>query len=515
MKNKGKAILFCRVSTQRQKHMLKAYENELREIAKKDGYSDENIKVISGVETASKKSMNKRKIIADLKEQITQGNIAVVYCADMTRFTRIIEDSEELFNYLKENSVKFVTFYSNGKTKDRIDFFGENDDGDIEKWKQLIQFAEDESNSNSTRVKRYRKQAIEEGKHHLGSPVIRGYYADENDHYQINENEAALLRRIYTEIIVFYKNLMDIAKELFEEGYFDDDDYDIEKIRQVIYHWVKNISITGKNNYPQIISYNLYELLQQRLEETTFGRSLLSGILCDRNGRKYVRTNSGSSPDRAHARYQIQYEKIQSFSQEMADEIVWDSVKEHFTEYYEHTIKQNGEFFFSPFNEEDFSYKNLWNYWLKDILAREKRKKKTQKKRVNKTIKQLKEKLNNGEITADEYRDKLNQINSEQAAKSNEIKARQKRISGFLSSIDSGPDFDSLDLNEKRVILLLCVNRVIAERENVEGKKREFWTVLTIIFKQGESKTVKFNYRKPGEIIILDKAPLPLPPPKK
>lgn len=511
MKNKGKAILFCRVSTTRQTHMLSAYERELREIAYADGYSDKNIEVISDTETASKKTIDKRKTIKQLKELIEQGNIAVVYCAEMSRFTRRIDDGECLFHYLKNKKVKFVTFDSRKKSKSRIEFFGKNSEetnDNYKKWIELVQFGIDEINSNRDRVNRSRRLTIEEGKHQ-GSTVIKGYYVDKNGHYHINENEAALIRRIYREIIVFYKHPTTIAQELIEEGYLDDS-HDITTIQKNIYNWVNNINLTGKNNYPQIISENLYQCVQQREKERTLSRSLLSGILYDNNNKKYYRSGDG--------RYCIKYKKLVTFSQAIADKIVWDLVKEHFKEYYEYIIKPNGESLFSPFNPEDFSYKNQWRYWLTENIEKEKRKKQTWKKRVGKSFKQLNEQRNNGEITAEEYVAKYNLLQSKEAAKANEFRERKtyiNRIQKLLTSIDSGPDFDSLDFDEKRVILLLCVHSVIAERERVKGKKQEFYTVLTINFKRGKSKTVKFNYREPGVVISLDKAPLPLSPPSE
>ena len=510
MKTKGKAVLFCRVSTALQKQVLPEYEKELREIAKSDGYLDDNIEVITETETASKKTLEKRKTIIQLKDLIKKDNIAVVYCSDMSRFTRIYDDGTALFEYLANKKIQFVTFDIRKKPKIRIELLNKN--GRVLKKNlkillDLVNWANGEVNASSVRVIRGRKIARESGKH-LGS-IPYGYTVDNNGYVQINEAEAEVVKRIYSDIIIFQTSPTAIARELIEEGYFDDGEVAVSaRIRFIL----SSENYIGKNGYPPIITPNLHNLLSpDSKKESIFIRRaygvshkessfLLYGLLLDENSKNLYLSHLTEKKYYLvrDTKTKIKHNRL---DRDLTDRIVWDIVKEHFAE-----------------NYETF-YKEQWIIWLSSILNREDRKEKKLNDRWSSFLKQredLSKKKENSEITEEDYNTEylewsktwLNQVHKVES-KLNEIEEKKKHINNLIKSSDSVPDYDNLSIIEKRTILYLSVIKI-----NVTKTSR-FNIVLRIRLKKGSTLFVDYNVRNPSNVTISHQKPLALLPPPK
>lgn len=504
MKTKGKAILFCRVSERIQTHSLAAYETELRQMAISDGYQDDDIVVIRETESASTKTLNERETIRQLKELIEKGNIAVVYSTDITRVVKKQADAEELFNYLIKNHIQFVTKTHIKDT--RVELLKKN--GQVNKTNLKVLYKLTEYAASETELQRKRTirgiiQKKKEGKYHGQIPY--GYFIDKDNHLHIKEEEAKIIRRIFTDIILFRKTVESVAEELIEEGYFKPTS---KSVRSRITAMIKNEHYIGKENAPIIIPTNLFLYIKE-IHNSSNSTFLLTGFLTDKNNNRYSQCVTDEL-------YKQQSGK-KSLSRKPADEIIWTIVKEHFTEYYEYVIDSSHKELLPLFNNDDFTYKKMWQKWLSEILDREKRKETTLINRWDAFLKErddLYKKKINGKITEEKYKTenlrwsksyykKVHKVES----KLNKIREKQAHIQSLLAASDSVPEFDSLSYDEKRVILYLCLNSLIVD------KPSRYEIVFEIKFNKGKTIIVKYNSLRPKEYTIENKEPLALLPP--
>ena len=86
MENKGKAILFCRVSTKKQS--LKKQEEELKTEAIKDGFLEEDLITISDYESGFTLEEDEREGLKKLKDYLEIYDIKTVYCREVSRISR-------------------------------------------------------------------------------------------------------------------------------------------------------------------------------------------------------------------------------------------------------------------------------------------------------------------------------------------------------------------------------------------------------------------------------------------
>ena len=108
MKNKKKAVIYCRVATEKQingSFSLDAQEKQGRELAKKRGC--DVVKVIK--ETGSGLN-SKRKGFKELKDYVRKNPVNVVYVShDISRLSRKAADIALLQKLFKERGVDLIT----------------------------------------------------------------------------------------------------------------------------------------------------------------------------------------------------------------------------------------------------------------------------------------------------------------------------------------------------------------------------------------------------------------------
>lgn len=287
----AKAILLVRVSTERQN--LDRQEQELYDLAVKDGYSNDNIICIAEKESGIKLDESERNGLNRMKEAIEQDNdINCVYVWEISRIARRKKILFSILEYLTKRQIQLIIKEPSIKLL--------NDDRSINEGSETIftlfaQLSESEMRNKQARFKRGKERNALIGKY--GGGIIKyGYTLDENKNYIINEKEADIVRRIFNMYVYDDKSQEKISKELKELGLAEN-----KRQKNFVTKTLNSPEYTGKSNrcglertYPIIIDEELYNLARNKAvtnktnsdksQNTYFCKSL---VKC-KCGSKYV-----------------------------------------------------------------------------------------------------------------------------------------------------------------------------------------------------------------------------------
>lgn len=255
VKKEKKAICLVRVSTAMQH--LESQTEKVMAAAKNDGYADPIL--IENKESAVKKSESESLGINEMKRYIEAGNIAAVYCYELSRLSRRPRDLYVIRDYLIEHKVQLVVLNPSFKLLDA--------EGRLDQMANIVfglfgSFAEQECMLRAERCKRGKLKKKEQGRF-TGGKVSFGYGRDKDDYFIINPTEANVVKRIFN-MYVGGKNRLQITRELRAEGYFQNFISDVAAHSHVddILH---NADYTGLHGRPQIISKDLFDWAQEKL----------------------------------------------------------------------------------------------------------------------------------------------------------------------------------------------------------------------------------------------------------
>ena len=212
-----KAILLVRVSTTVQE--LKEQEREVYELAIKDGYKDEDIIPICEKESAIKLKEEERLGLNRLKEVVESEDVRDVYIWEVSRLARtkkVLFSMEEYFVTRKiQVTFKAPNFFRLLKA-----------DGTLDEGADMIftiyaQMAESEMRTKKERFKRSKDARRKQG-YFTGGFVLYGYKVDDDKKLVINEEEADVVKLIYTMYLSGKYSYRSLAKEIQAMGYFAD-----------------------------------------------------------------------------------------------------------------------------------------------------------------------------------------------------------------------------------------------------------------------------------------------------
>lgn len=83
-----------------------------------------------------------------------------------------------------------------------------------------------------------------------------GYTTDKDKRFVINPEQAAILKRIFTDYAYSGKSQVKISRELKEEGLFPN--IRVQSLNNQINRWIKRSYYTGTTQFPQIIPKTLF-----------------------------------------------------------------------------------------------------------------------------------------------------------------------------------------------------------------------------------------------------------------
>lgn len=268
-----KCILLVRVSTDRQD--FTEQEKQLYELAKRDGYDDNSIIIIAEKESAIKLTEEERNGLNKMKQAIDDNSdINCVYAWEVSRIARRKKVLFSVLEYLTDRKIQLIIkepYLQLLKT-----------DGSINEASETIftlyaQMSESEMRNKAVRFKRTKDTNRAHGRY-TGGFVQFGYKVNnETKQFEINEDEAAVVREIFDMYASGHHSTLSIAREMKARGVFQGF---VSAIKCRISKMLVTKSYTGAptsenkrqpsatdgNVYPPIISEELYNKVQELLK---------------------------------------------------------------------------------------------------------------------------------------------------------------------------------------------------------------------------------------------------------
>lgn len=208
----SKAILFSRVSTDAQN--LDTQEHVLLDAAKKDGYTEDDLIIISESESGIKKSIKERIGISKAKQVIETQDVNAIYCFELSRIARRLDVFAEFRKYLIDKKIQLKIL---NPAVNLLDENGEVDDNFSLVFSIFASLAESEARLLKQRTTRGRLHKAKQNKF-IGGSIYFGYKRDKNDNFIIDENQASVIRRIFDEYIENNKSMRQIGVDLILDG---------------------------------------------------------------------------------------------------------------------------------------------------------------------------------------------------------------------------------------------------------------------------------------------------------
>lgn len=284
-----KAILLARISSDSQE--LDEQTNNLISFAKSEGYSDSDLIIIQDEESAINLSEEERNGLNRMKEYIANDStINCVYVWELTRLTRIPKTGYNLRDYFLKNKVQLKNYTPSFQLLNS-DFSDFDDNGSM-LFAIYLNYAEQEMRTKKARFHRSKIRNARTGKY-SGGFIKYGYYVDDKGYYQINEDQAELIRYVFDR----YEqgiSIIKLNKELIERGLTESLSFVNEALKCDAYTGLSNKY--GMNRvYPQIISSEQFDRCKEikkknnkkldKTNEVYFAKGL---IKCKHCGAKYM-----------------------------------------------------------------------------------------------------------------------------------------------------------------------------------------------------------------------------------
>ncbi len=204
---KLKVAAYCRVSTEEEmqlgslENQIIHYTNHIR--SNPDWY-------YSGVYSDKGKSgteMTKRTGFNRMIRSALNGDIDIIICKSISRFSRNVVDTLDVVRQLTKKNVHIIFEKENLNSKDLSSFL---------LIKILGTFAEEESRNISENIEWSLTRRFERGEVVAGR--LFGYHINENKEWIIIEEEAEIVREAYRMIIEGYR-VSEVAKRFIRKGY--------------------------------------------------------------------------------------------------------------------------------------------------------------------------------------------------------------------------------------------------------------------------------------------------------
>ena len=328
---KKRVAAYCRVSTD-QEEQLSSYEAQVNYyttyIEKQPDYECAGIYADEGISgTSTKKREQFNKMIADCKA----GKIDMIITKSISRFARNTLDCLNFVRLLKDLGI--------GVVFEKENIFTLDSKGEV-LLSILSSLAQDESRSISENSTWGIRRRFEQGRLFINATKFLGYDKNQNGNLVINEKQAKIVRRIYTEFLdgkganriarelerdrvqnwngkaKWYEN--SIRKMLTNEKYMGD--ALLQKTYTVDFLNKKRAENTGQvpqyyveDSHPAIIEKEMWEAVQlemerrrnfslkyriQKLESATEYNPFAGRVICGSCGHAYGRKVWNSTDDR-------------------------------------------------------------------------------------------------------------------------------------------------------------------------------------------------------------------------
>ena len=215
-----KAILLVRVSTEAQD--FTEQEKEIYQMAINDGYKPEDIIAVCEKESGIKLEEEDRAGLNRMKELIESGiGVNCVYCWEVSRIARRKKINFSVLEYLTNHKVQLII------KNPYITLFnpdGTINDGAETTFTLFAQIAESEMRTKKARFKRSKDARRKDG-YFTGGFVLYGYTTDANKKLIVKDDEAEIVKMLFTMYLSGRYSYRSLAKEVMDMGIFTDKSY--------------------------------------------------------------------------------------------------------------------------------------------------------------------------------------------------------------------------------------------------------------------------------------------------
>ena len=318
-KKSTKCIVLARVSTEKQSYDEQILQ--LKHLAMADGYSEGNIIVVQNKEHAvgiSSRKQRKLGLIAGLKEceELLERDTTIdaIYCWEVTRIARTvsaIHDFKDMILDYQRDQGRIIQLVVKEPS---IRLF--NSEGKIDQGAQIIfalvsQLAEMEMENKKARFARAKEEMFRTQKY-TGGWIPRGYKLDKDNYIVVNEEEANVIRALFSDYASGLYTMKELAEKYMANGFLTVST--ITNAKATILHILSNPIFIGekpkqimkdgeriarKITYPRIIDQDTWDKCVQRRQEllcrpAVRGEYLLNSLIrCDCGGSYIVNKVDG------------------------------------------------------------------------------------------------------------------------------------------------------------------------------------------------------------------------------
>lgn len=255
-----KCIALTRVSalTQNLEHQI----TKLHERIIADGYAEDEILTISNKESAVLNDEEHLLGIKQMKEEIKNGDIEVVYCNEISRLSRQPKALFSIRDFLVEHKVQLVVLNPEFKL---LTSSGEIDQLANVNFSLYSVFAENEGILRKERCARGKARSKSLGKYY-GGKIRFGYRIARDKTYELDPINAPIVKELFDLYVTGKYSLLSLAKEFQSRGLF------VNFRDPICAHTnmsniLKYEGYTGTNNKPAIVSRETFDKVQTILEQ--------------------------------------------------------------------------------------------------------------------------------------------------------------------------------------------------------------------------------------------------------
>lgn len=444
-----KAVLLIRVSTETQD--LVQQREKVVDAVKRDGYEDYIL--IEDKESAVKLSEEERNGLNRLKDAIeNDSSIDAVYAYEISRISRKSKVVFSIRDFLIEHHVQLVILNPYFKML--------KDDGTLSETSNIFfgifsSMAENEGFIRSARTKRGKEQAKAKGLHFTGRIPI-GYTTNKHHEFEIDVEQAKLVKKIFDMYVYRDMSIRKIAKELNERGIFIHNTFHTtcRVITEIIHREYYTGNIKG---YPQIVTQETFDKAQEIKKRKAIDsprtpvKALCKSILINRDSGHIMGVNT------ALGSYYSRNSEGLSVRTNIIEPIVWEYTTKIHSAYYSQDIETMvGQF------DHDI-----------EVLTNKQHTLEAQIDNYIKSIDRLEERVILGKVraeVADRMEESINKsIHDEKIRLNNIINKKEQLKHQRENIIDESKkqyDYDSLDLDDRIDMVKKTIEKVVLWRED-------------------------------------------------
>lgn len=481
----GKVILLSRVSSEQQ-DLSQQTEKVLEEIHK-DGYKDDDIIVIEDKESAVLLSEEERNGLNRLKDYVYRDKIDAVYTYEVSRISRRPGVLYSIRDFLIEHKVQLIVLNPYMRMI--------KDDGNLSETANVLfsifsSLSENEGFIRKARMRRGVEKKKASGLHY-GGPIAIGYKTDKEDRYIIDEEGAAIVRRIFNDYVKGC-SVRKLAKDLQNEGWRKNTAY--LTVVQSILNILHRDYYTGNDGaHPAIISEELYQAAQTKCSKSRGYATkkeevvLLKGLIYDRKSGLLLSAN------RINGCYYCKRCKGPTISWKVLDPIIWTFIcMEH---------------------RQRFVYdRKLWVKEVDEEIKKNERIIKTMKDNIDnvrEVIERIEERYIDGKIT----KNKADELESKHISNVKVYKQTMKQAEEDIERLNADKenyvtkiDYDKLDMKQRIELVRKCIKKIIIERQTrfiVNLEIQMTWVAIwDFVINTREKIVLSFSPRYNNKILL-------------